>query len=64
MNKQSNIKVRSKSEPQGWAAALADAEAHLADARKNLHEWQAVVRACKKKIAAGEPFPGEEREAS
>lgn len=65
-NKNTNENIKANNESKGWQGALQDAEAHLAEARRQLHEWQAAVRVCKKMIAAGEAWPGEassEREA-
>jgi flavin-binding protein dodecin len=61
MTKQSTKKIDLMCGPKKnkWEEALNDALARLANARKEVYEWKAVVRGCKQRIAEGAPWPGE-----
>ena len=45
----------------GWQRALADAKQQLDAAKRRVKELQIAVRVCEQRVAAGEPFPTEDR---
>lgn len=42
-----------------WTEALRDAEAGLEKAQRAVASWKATIQTCRKKIAAGAPWPGQ-----
>jgi hypothetical protein len=48
---------------KGWNEALEDAEKKYAQGREYVSRMRAIIRGIKRKIEAGEDFPGEKRDA-
>lgn len=43
---------------EGWKRAITDAEAEIARARGRIYKLRESIRIFKKKLEAGEPWPG------
>ena len=51
-----------KGEIQGsWNQALADSESELRKARREVAQWEYIVRVCREKIKKGIPWPREQK---
>ena len=48
---------------KGWEAALLDAEEKIAETEKRAAQLRATASVIRKKIAAGEPWPGKSKAA-
>jgi len=54
---QNTITSKEKSEPLGWGAVIADAEAEIRASRQRITHLKASIRLFKMKLESGEPLP-------
>jgi len=56
-NVKQNVKSSVKQSAGSWQEALNDAEEKIRATNRELADWKAVAAICRKRIAAGDPWP-------